>query len=162
MNSSGRVSGRGQREIENEIETYILQVERFIHIGCRSSRAKGMEGNQENVKLLLQTWKVAGGTMPFRSVSWVHLWITFLRGCINRALFCTMAQQPLVIQGLLIIEASRSHSVELLWTRDQPDAETSTWQHTILSREKFHTPGGIWTRSPSKRASERARERPQT
>jgi len=69
VNSSGRVSGRGQREIENEIETYILQVERFIHIGCRSSRGKGMDGNQDNVKLLLQTWKVAGGTMPFRSVS---------------------------------------------------------------------------------------------
>jgi hypothetical protein len=42
-----------------------------------------------------------------------------------------MAQQPLVGQGLLIIDASRSHpgtphSVRLLWTSDQPDAETST------------------------------------
>jgi hypothetical protein len=39
-------------------------------------------------------------------------------------------QQPLVGQGLLIIEASRSHSGTphsegLLWTSDQPDAETS-------------------------------------
>jgi len=45
-----------------------------------------------------------------------------------------MAQQPLVGQGLLIVEASRSqleapHSVEL-WMGDRPDAETSTWQHT--------------------------------
>jgi len=44
--------------------------------------------------------------------------------------FC-MAQQLLVGQGLLIIEASRSHSdtphsVGLLWTSDQPAAETST------------------------------------
>jgi hypothetical protein len=43
----------------------------------------------------------------------------------------TMAQQPLVGQCLLIVEASRSHSdtphsVGLLWTSDQPDAETST------------------------------------
>jgi hypothetical protein len=42
-----------------------------------------------------------------------------------------MAQQPLVGQGLLVTEASRSHSdtphsVGLLWTRDQSDAETST------------------------------------
>jgi hypothetical protein len=42
-----------------------------------------------------------------------------------------MAQQPLVGQGLLINEASQSHSdtqhsVGLLWARDQPDAETST------------------------------------
>jgi hypothetical protein len=46
-----------------------------------------------------------------------------------------MAQQPLVVQGLFIIEASLSHSdtphsTELLWTSDQPVAETSTWQHT--------------------------------
>jgi hypothetical protein len=41
-----------------------------------------------------------------------------------------MARQPLVDLGLLNIEASRSHSdtphsVGLLWTSDQPDAETS-------------------------------------
>ena len=45
--------------------------------------------------------------------------------------FLPMAQQPLLGQGLLIIEASRSHSdtphsVGLLWTSDQPDKETST------------------------------------
>jgi hypothetical protein len=43
----------------------------------------------------------------------------------------SMVQQPLVSQGLLIIEASRSHtdtphSVGFLWTSDQPVAETST------------------------------------
>jgi len=42
-----------------------------------------------------------------------------------------MVQQPLMGQGLLIIEASRSHSetphsVGLLWTSNQPDAQTST------------------------------------
>ena len=42
-----------------------------------------------------------------------------------------MAQDPLVGQGLLIIEASQSHSdtphsVGLFWTSDQPDAEAST------------------------------------
>jgi hypothetical protein len=42
-----------------------------------------------------------------------------------------MAQQPLLGQGLLIIEASGSnsdtlHSVGLPWTSDQPDAQTST------------------------------------
>jgi hypothetical protein len=37
-----------------------------------------------------------------------------------------MGQQPIVGQSLIIIEASRSHSVGLLWTSDQPDAETST------------------------------------
>jgi hypothetical protein len=38
--------------------------------------------------------------------------------------------------------ASRSHSldtsysVRLLWTSDQPDAGTSTWQHTTLTRDR--------------------------
>jgi hypothetical protein len=41
-----------------------------------------------------------------------------------------MAQQPLVDQGLVIVDAARSHSdtphlVGLLWTSEQPDAETS-------------------------------------
>jgi hypothetical protein len=41
-----------------------------------------------------------------------------------------MPQQPLVGQDSLIIETLLSHSdtpqlVSLLWTRDQPDAETS-------------------------------------
>jgi hypothetical protein len=37
----------------------------------------------------------------------------------------SMAQQPLVGQGLFIIEASRSHSVGLLGTNEQPDTYNS-------------------------------------
>jgi hypothetical protein len=52
-----------------------------------------------------------------------------------------MARQPPVGQDLLIIEASRSHSVTphsvgLLWTSDQVVAETSTWQYTTLTRDR--------------------------
>jgi hypothetical protein len=69
-----------------------------------------------------------------------------------------MAQQPLVGQSLLIIEASRSHldtphSVGLLWTSDQPYTETSTWQHTTLTRDWPACPWGIRTRSLNKRAA---------
>jgi len=44
--------------------------------------------------------------------------------------FFTVAQQPPVGQGLLIVEVSQSHSdtshtARLLWTSDQPDAESS-------------------------------------
>jgi len=46
-----------------------------------------------------------------------------------------------VDQGLLIIEDSWSHSdtlqsVRLLWTNDQPDADTSTWQPTVHTRDR--------------------------
>jgi len=37
-------------------------------------------------------------------------------------LFFSMAQQPRVGQGLLIIEASRLLSVRLLWTLNRPKA----------------------------------------
>ena len=56
--------------------------------------------------------------------------------------FYIMAQQPLVGQGLFIIEDSWSHSdtqnlVGLLWTSDQPNTEASTWQHTTLTTDKL-------------------------
>jgi len=52
-----------------------------------------------------------------------------------------MAQQLLVGQGFLTIEAARSHSdtphsVGLLRRSDQPDEETCTWQHTTLTRQR--------------------------
>ena len=65
-----------------------------------------------------------------------------------------MAQQPLVDQGLLIIEVLRSHSetpqlIVLLWTRDQPDADTSTWKHTTPTRDRHPCPGLIRTNNPA-------------
>jgi len=69
--------------------------------------------------------------------------------------FLFMEQQPLVGQGLLIVEVSRLHSdtsqsAGFLWTRDQPFSEVSTWQHITLTRY-IHAPGGIRTRNLNKR-----------
>jgi len=60
---------------------------------------------------------------------------------IKPVFFFPMAQQPLLGQNLLIIEASESHSdtahsLGFLWTSDQPDAETSTWRHTALTTDR--------------------------
>ena len=70
-----------------------------------------------------------------------------------------MAQQPRVVQSLLIIQVSRSHtkdthtqSVGLLWTSDQPEAVTSTWQHTTKPTD-IHVPGGIRNHIPSNQAA---------
>jgi hypothetical protein len=64
---------------------------------------------------------------------------------------------PLVGEGFLTVEASRSHSdtpqsVRLLWASDQPDTQTSTWQHITLTTE-IHAHCGIRTHNPSKRAA---------
>jgi len=53
-------------------------------------------------------------------------------------------------QVLLIIEDLRSqsdtpHLAELLWTSDQPVAETSTCQHMTFTRDRHPSPGGILT-----------------
>jgi hypothetical protein len=60
-------------------------------------------------------------------------------------LFFSMAQQPLVDQGLFMNEASRSysdtpHSVGLLCSSDQPDAETSIGRHTTITRDRYPCP----------------------
>ena len=44
------------------------------------------------------------------------------------------------------------HSVGFLCTRDRLVAETSTWQHTTLTRDIYLWAGGIRTRNPSKGA----------
>ena len=79
--------------------------------------------------------------------------------------FCWfLARQPQMDQGLFIHEASRSHSdtpqsVGLLWSSDQPNAETSTWQHTTLTTN-IPNPRGIRTHNFSRRAAADPRLRP--
>ena len=78
---------------------------------------------------------------------------------IRRCIPPPVAQQPLVGQGLLIIEVSRSHSFRhtilgtLLLTSDLPNSETSTCKHTTLIRDRHPCSGGIRTRKPSKQAA---------
>jgi hypothetical protein len=75
-----------------------------------------------------------------------------------------MTQQPLVGNGLLLVEASRSHShtphsVGILWTSDHRVAETSTLQQATLTTD-IHTPDGIRNLNPSKRAAANPRLSP--
>jgi hypothetical protein len=106
----------------------------------------------------IRTW------IKFRS----HLKIDSLRittaGEGNEVFLFPMVQQPLLGQGLLIIEAPLSHSdtphsIGLVWTSDQPDAETSTWQHRHSQETDIHASSGIRTRNPSKRAAANPRLR---
>jgi hypothetical protein len=80
--------------------------------------------------------------------------------------FFYVEQHPLWGQGLLIFDASRSHSdtpcsVGFLWTSHQPVAETFTW-HTTHSTHKtdIQVLGRIQIRKFSKRAAADTRLRP--
>jgi hypothetical protein len=59
-------------------------------------------------------------------------------------------------RGLLLylIALSDTHSLGVLWTTDQPDPETSFWQHTTI------TTGGIRIRNPSKGPAANPHHRP--
>ena len=62
--------------------------------------------------------------------------------------FPPIVQQPPVGKGLFIIEtpwldSHTPHSVGLLWTSDQPNAETSTWRHTTFKRRTSVPPEGF-------------------
>ena len=59
------------------------------------------------------------------------------------------------------LRSDTPHSVGLLWTDDQCDTETSTWQHTILTRDTHPFPGEIRSHKTSKRAAAYPRLRPQ-
>jgi hypothetical protein len=49
--------------------------------------------------------------------------------------------EPPQLWGSEITHKDTPQSVGLLWTSDQPVAETSTWQHS--QRINIHAPGGI-------------------
>jgi hypothetical protein len=72
----------------------------------------------------------------------------------NLRTFLSMAQQSLIVEALRS-HSNTSHSVGLLWTSDQPEAETSTWQHTTLTGDRYPFLPGF---APAISAS----ERPQT
>ena len=79
--------------------------------------------------------------------------------------FSTMAQHPSVDQGLHVAEDSLSHSdtphsIGFLCMSDQPNAETSTWQHTALTTDRYPClPSGTRTRNPQQRPQTRVLNR---
>jgi hypothetical protein len=71
--------------------------------------------------------------------------------------FLYITRQPLVGQGLIIIEALRSHSdtphsVTVLWKSDRPVPINSTVNTQQSQATVFNTSGGIRTGNPSKPA----------
>jgi hypothetical protein len=73
---------------------------------------------------------------------------TFMIRAVHKILFFFYHGKtaPPVGHGLYIIEASRlhsdtPHSIGLVQTSDQPVAETCTWQHIALTRERFPCTG---------------------
>ena len=83
----------------------------------------------------------------------------------RRVILFFMAQQPLECQGLFIIRCftiifRHQQSVRLLWTSDQPDPDTSTWQHTPLTRNRLQL--SRWDSSPQSQQARDSKPTPYT
>jgi hypothetical protein len=101
------------------------------------SRSKGGRGVKLTAQICLQLrLRIVGAICLLL----LHVFMTW-EGQICIVTIFPVAQQSLLGQGLLIIEASRSHSdtqhsIGLLWTGGQPDGETCTLKHTTITRER--------------------------
>ena len=81
------------------------------------------------------------------------LWFIIQEIMYLRRFSFSVTQQPLTVQDLLNIQVSRSYSetpvlIGVLWTRDQPDVETSTSQHTTLKQTEVNAPHPRWDSNP--------------
>jgi len=52
-------------------------------------------------------------------------------------------QGLLIVLGFMITQNDTPQSVGLLWTSDQPDADSSTWQHKTHKRQTSMFPAGF-------------------
>jgi hypothetical protein len=81
----------------------------------------------------------------YGATHWITQWYCIRCVCVCVCVYVCIyyvAEQPKAGQGRSIFEVSRSHTrtrpqlVGLLWASDRPVAETSTWQHTTLTRDR--------------------------
>ena len=104
-------------------------------------------------------------TIRYRSYSYHNLLIESNINIFFSKFLFLWGLRPNASNGILIHEVSRLHtrnatqSVGLLWTSDQPVAETSTLQHTIYTAD-IHASGRIRTHILSRRAAADKRFRP--
>jgi hypothetical protein len=93
---------------------------------------------------------------------YVHLKIKNIQINYRRrpSLFYPLTVGVEVVYLHLITLRRTPQSVGVLWTRDRPVAETSTWQHKHSQETNIHAAGGIRTHDPSKRSAADLRLRP--
>jgi len=74
----------------------------------------------------------------YKLVIWYLLSVTWMAWCVYRSciLFFPWRFDPIPGHGLPL-RAFVITLIGLLWTSDQPHAETSTWQHTTLTMDRL-------------------------
>ena len=130
----------GQSRVRISVGGREFSVLRYVRTDYRFHKVSYSVGTE------VVTWVQSGWGLNL-IVHWMdlQLYVTHMPSLCRQGqiypFFFFMVRQPLVSQVRLIFEASRSHSdaphsVWLLWTGDQPDAGTSTWQNTALTGDR--------------------------
>jgi hypothetical protein len=105
------------------------------HMGIRASRKRGNEDDYITRNWMIRT--------PHQ----------ILFGFRSPYLFYLLTVGVEVVYFHLITLRHTPQSAGLLWTRDRPVTETSTWQHKHSQETNIHAPRGIRNHDPSKRSA---------
>ena len=95
-----------------------------------------------------------------RHTSIRHLLLLLLLLLLLSGIYNPYEFKPTHSRGSEITHKDAPQSIGLLWTSDQPVADTTTWRTQHLQRTTIYAPGGIRTRSSSKRSAVDTRLRP--
>jgi len=60
--------------------------------------------------------------------------------------FSLLLTSAWLLSHLITLSDAHTHSVGFIWTSDRPVAKTSTWQHTIITRDRHPCPR--WNSNP--------------
>ena len=99
------------------------------------------EGETAENREVVNLWNFGSETAHFPRIS-VEVFLCFSRVCISsssRPDFFNLLKLRVRIYCCNWSHWVTPHSVGLLWTRDRPVQETSTWQHTILTTDTHRT-----------------------
>jgi hypothetical protein len=163
----GPESARGERETTGTIEDA-----QILHV-CGNNFTVKPTVFPARFEVLTEVWSRISVFWVVTLCRWACLSWTFRRNVppqpsevLHGIIFltCRAAAQcwPLLPHswGLQMTHNDAPQSVGLLWTSDQPDTESSTWQHITLTREKkSYDPGGIRTEHLRRRATADVRPR---
>jgi hypothetical protein len=91
---------------------------------------------------LIMLYLIEKTTQSIRNnhLSLTSLWMMRTNTFFSNGATAPSGPRPLHYRGFTISLRHTPQSVGLLWTRDQPDAETSTWYHTTLTRDRHPCP----------------------
>ena len=116
--------------------------------------------NSSNVIQEMELWNFSLFNCLYPSVTWIFFFLFFIQ---TSFILTGCRCWRLSLHFITLNDThthTHTHSVGLLWTRDRPVTETSTRQHTTLTRDRHPCPWRVRNHNHSKRAATDPRLRP--